>query len=131
MADDMSEDEWRKWEKQHAEDVLKRWERYAPNMTWDNVIDYNAVHPRYMADMCRNYVSGNPLIVDPVPSQSGRFRPLLELAGHRTPVKGLYATGSGWHPYPSAHSCQGYNCYKVLAEDFGLTKPWENNDYPW
>lgn len=131
MADYMTDEEWKIWEKKHAEDVLKKWERFAPNMTWDNVIDYNAVHPRYMADMCRNYVSGNPLIVDPVPCQSGRFRPLLELAGHRTPINGLYATGSGWHPYPSAHSCQGYNCYKVMADDFGLRKPWEENGYPW
>jgi hypothetical protein len=35
MADFMTEEEWRKWEKQHAEAVIKMGERYAPNMTWD------------------------------------------------------------------------------------------------
>jgi hypothetical protein len=47
------------------------------------------------------------------------------------PIKNLYATGAAWHPYPGAHSFQGYNVYKVMAEDFGLRKPWEEKGRPY
>ena len=132
LADDMPDRKtWKKWEDEHKDTLLRKWQKYAPNMTWDNVIDVHGIYPGYMAEMNRSYIVGNPLVVDPIPSQSGRFRPIPELADHRTPIQGLYATGTGWHPYPSAHSSQGYNCYKVMADDFGLPKPWEENGYPW
>jgi phytoene dehydrogenase-like protein len=132
LADDMTDRKtWKKWEDEHKEALLRKWQKYAPNMTWDNVIDVHGVHPGTMVEMNRSYVVGNPLVVDPIASQSGRFRPIPELADHRTPIKGLYATGTSWHPYPSAHSSQGYNCYKVMADDFGLKKPWEEGGYPW
>jgi phytoene dehydrogenase-like protein len=52
-------------------------------------------------DACnaKNYCpEGNWAIIDPIPSQNGAFRPILELSQYRTPTKGLYCTGSGWHP---------------------------------
>jgi len=71
------------------------------------------------------------VVIDNCASQWGRFRPITELAGHKVPnISDLYVTGSGWHPWGSAHSAQGYNCYKVIAEDFGLRKPWEEEDRP-
>lgn len=131
MSTDYDAKQWDKWDRDHKEAIIRKWQNYAPNMTWDNVIDVHGVHQGYLAKMNRSYVLGNPLVVDPIPSQSGRFRPTPELADHRTGIKGLYATGTSWHPYPSAHSAQGYTCYKVMAEDFGLRKPWEEGGYPW
>jgi len=128
----LSDKEWKEWEKKHAEEVIEHWQKYAPNMTWDNVIGYNPVTPYYTANQCRNYgPAGNWAVIDHIPSQMGRFRPIPELADHRTPIKHLYATGSAWHPYAGGHSCQGYNCYKVMAEDMGLKKPWEEKGRPW
>jgi hypothetical protein len=43
----------------------------------------------------------------------------------------MYATGSGWPPLGIAANWNGYNCYKVIAEDFGLRKPWEEKGRPW
>jgi hypothetical protein len=48
--------------------------------------------------------------------------------GHRTPVKNLYATGGCWHVGSNAGSTEAYNCYKIIATDLGLSKPWEESD---
>ncbi|RLC93147.1 MAG: hypothetical protein DRI39_06710, partial [Chloroflexi bacterium] len=46
-------------------------------------------------------------------------------ANHRTPIKNLYATGAAWHLGANAGSTEAYNCYKIIATDQGLDKPWE------
>jgi hypothetical protein len=60
----------------------------------------------------------------------GRFRPVPELARHRTPVSNLYATGTAWPFTGCAMVAQGYTCYKVIAEDFDVQKPWEEDGRP-
>ncbi len=131
-ADSMSEKEWKECEKRHAENVIETWNRYAPNVSWDNVIAYTPVTPFYTASQCKNYgPAGNWCVIDNIPSQFGRVRPIPELASHRIPIENLYATGSAWHPYGAAHSIQGYNCYKVIAEDLGLRKPWGEKGRPY
>ena len=128
----LSEKEWVDKQDRYAEDIIELWQKYAPNVTFDNLIGYLAVTPYYSTNMCRNWGrSGNVVVIDNCASQWGRFRPITELAGHKVPnISDLYVTGSGWHPWGSAHSAQGYNCYKVIAEDFGLRKPWEEEDRP-
>ena len=121
-----TEQEWKQWEEYFPQRVIDVMQEYAPNMTWDNVIGYSPVTPFYTANQCKNYgPAGNWCVIDNIPSQFGKLRPIPELASGRMPVKSLYATGSAWHPFGSAHSAQGYNCYKVMAEDLGLDKPWE------
>jgi len=129
----LSEAEWKKMEKQHAEDVLSFWQKFAPNMTWDNVIGYVPITPYYTSRDLRNFSwqHGNHAVIDTSPPQTGRFRPIPELASGRMPIKNLYATGAGWHPFPGAHPAQGYNIYKIMAEDFGLRKPWEEKSRPY
>ena len=129
----LSDAEWKKWEQRHAEEVIELWGQYAPNVTWDNVSGYIPVTPYYTANMARNFApAGNWCVIDNIPSQSGRMRPLPELAGHKIPgLDGLYCTGSGWHPWGAGHSAQGYNCYKVIAEDLGLIKPWDKEGRPY
>ena len=90
------------------------------------------ITPYYTANMCKNYApTGNWCVIDNIPSQWGKMRPIPELAGHRVPgIEGLYPTGSAWHPWGCAHSAQGYNCYKVMSEDLGLAKPWKKEGRP-
>jgi len=122
----LTERQWMKYKEDHAEHAIKTWQQYAPNMTWDNVIGYDPMTPYDHNHLLNARPHGNPNGgVDGLPHQSGRMRPIPELAQHRTPVKGLYATGSGWHPATLGWACQGYNCYKVIAEDLRLPKPWE------
>ena len=128
----MSELEWKRFEREHAEDVIRIWREYAPNMSWDNVIGYVPVTPYFTAKHARNWgPAGSWAVIDECPSQLGRFRPIPELASGRMPIKNLYATGVGWHPFAGGSSIQGYNIYKVIAEDYGLRKPWVEKGRPW
>jgi phytoene dehydrogenase-like protein len=128
-----SDQEWKQREKDLAEMVISQWNKYAPNINWDNVIGYVPVTPYFTAQFSKTYgpLVGCNNVLDPTPVQSGRFRPLLELSSGRMPVKNLYATGAGWHPHCGAMGFQGYNIYKVMAEDFGLSKPWEEKGRPY
>ncbi|MDP3947496.1 MAG: hypothetical protein Q8Q41_02285, partial [bacterium] len=128
----MAEEEWKRFERQHAEDLIRVWQRYAPNMTWDNVIGYIPITPFFTARQGKNWgPAGNWAILDQCPSQMGRCRPIPELSSGRMPIKNLYATGVGWHPWAGGTSMQGYNIYKVIAQDLGLRKPWEEKGRPY
>ena len=129
----LTEREWMEFKKKNAEQVMKVFERYTTNMTWDNVIGYNPITPYDTAAFAPNFApAGGFAIVDCIPSQVGRFRPIPELADHRVPgIANLYPTGSAWPPEGGGHCCAGYNCYKAIAEDLGLEKPWEKKGRPW
>ena len=96
---------------------------FSPNMTWDNVIGYAPDTPYDCLRLKNMAPDGNWNIIDNVPHQNGVFRPIPELAEHRTPIKNLYATGAAWSA-GGATAGSGYICYKVIAEDLGLAKPW-------
>jgi len=68
---------------------------------------------------------GSLALLDRNAYQVKESRPTPELANHRTPIKNLYATGAGWHLGASASASESYNCYKIIATDLGLGKPWE------
>lgn len=131
-ATNLTEEQWREYRKTHADYVIDTWSKYAPNVTWDNVIGYLPQTPYDLARRLINMApNGNWITLDPVPSQTGRNRPVPELADHRTPIGNLYATGVGWGVDFVASSSQGYSCYKAIAEDLGLRKPWEEQGRPW
>ncbi len=130
-ANYLTEREWMDYKKAHAEEVLEFWHKAAPNMTWDNVIGYVALTPYDHCKNCNMAPYGNYAIIDATASQLGKFRPVPELARYRTPVQGLYATGSGWHPIHGGMSYNGYNCYKIIAEDLNLRKPWQETNSRW
>ena len=119
---------WIKFQHEHAEYQMKTFQQYMTNMNWDKVAGLIPVTPYYIARHLKNMApSGNFNIIDIIPSQSGANRPIPELARHRTPIENLYATGSGWG-WGQASLCSAYTCYKVMAEDYGLRKPWEEQN---
>ena len=124
----LTDEQWKQQQQIHAEKVVKKIGEFAPDMSWDKVIGYIPVTPLFTARMARNFrPAGNWCIIDHVPSQMGKFRPIPEFARHKIPgIDDLYCTGSAWHPFGAAHSAQGYNCYKVMAEDLGLESPWQS-----
>jgi len=127
----MSEREWLEFKKTHAQEAVAEWQKYAPNMTWDNIIGFAPQTPYDAASRSRNFwPDGNAGPFDLYEGQYGRYGPIVELSRYRVPeIKDLYITG-GWKATTSS-SQAGYACYKVIAEDLGLPKPWEEKGRPY
>lgn len=123
----MSEREWMVYKKRHAEETMRTWQEYMRNMSWDKVIGYDAITPYDTAHRQRNMAPyGNLTIVDKFPGQLPPFVPIQEWGDHRIrPIENLYGTSSAWGIYDGAHTGQGYTCYKAIADDLELAKPWD------
>jgi phytoene dehydrogenase-like protein len=120
-----TEAEWLEIKKRYVEDMLAVWQKYAPNMTEDNVIGVDSNSPYDCLRMKNLAPHGNCQTVDRSVFQQNENRPIPELANHRLPVGNLYATGAAWHPGPNGGSGESYNCYKIIANDLKLDGPWE------
>jgi phytoene dehydrogenase-like protein len=93
-------------------------------MTWDNVIGVDT-NTAFDHTRIRPGPNGTMAGIDRSPYQVVENRPTPELANHRTGVLRLYATGGSWHVGSNAGSTEAYNCYRIIAKDLGLAKPWE------
>ena len=111
--------------KRYAEDIVGLWQRHAPNMDWDNIMGVDTNTPYDNLRMKNLAPHGGIALLDRIAYQVDANRPTPELANHRTPIQNLYATGAAWHLGGSASSSESYNCYKIIAKDMGLGKPWE------
>jgi phytoene dehydrogenase-like protein len=120
-----SEREWLELRKRYADELMTIWKDYAPNMTWDNVIGVDMNSPYDHMRMKNLGPDGTWAGVDRSAWQLEENRPTPELANHRTPIANLYATGGSWHVGSNCGSSESYNCYKIIANDLGLGKPWE------
>jgi len=112
-----TEQEWLKIKQQFAENVMKLWGEYAPNMTWDNIIGVDTNSPYDCLRMANLAPDGNFAGIDRSLYQLGANKPTPELANHRTPVKN--------DPGSNASDGEAYSCYKIIANDLDLGKPWE------
>ncbi len=126
-----SEREWLRMKKEIVDELVRQWQWYAPNMTWDNIIGAYANTPQDVADRNINMREGSWSVGAMTASQMGRNRPCPELARYRTPIKDLYMCGAAMHYGGGFRGRNGYNCYKILAEDFGLPKVWEEKGRPY
>jgi phytoene dehydrogenase-like protein len=120
-----SEAEWIELRKRYADELVTLWQDYAPNMTWDNVIGVDMNSPYDHMRMKNLGPDGTWAGVDRAAWQVDENRPTPELANHRTPIENLYATGGSWHVGSNCGSSESYNCYKIIAGDLDLGKPWE------
>lgn len=132
-ANVMNDKEWKYYEKFHAEQIINHWEKYAPNMNWDNAIGYIPVTPQHSAlHSPRSFgPTGNWSILDNTASQLGVMRPIPEWSGRKVGIENLYGAGVGWHPSSASGTCGGYVTYKIMAEDLGLPRFWEDKGRPW
>jgi len=117
--------EWVQVRERYLDELTGLWRRHAPNMTRDNIIGIHANTPYDNLRMKNLEPDGSNAIIDCPLYQRNENRPIPELANHRTPINRLYATGASWHPGANASSAEAYNCYKIIATDLGLGKPWE------
>jgi phytoene dehydrogenase-like protein len=124
-ASDLSERDWLKLKQKYAEDLVTFWQRHTTNMTWDNIIGIDTNSPYDNLRLKNLAPHGNFSGIDRSAFQLTENRPTPELANHRTPIQNLYCTGGYWHVGSNASADASYNCYKIIATDLGLGKPWE------
>ena len=116
-----SRKEWRQLHDEFYEAMIAHWQKYAPNMTKDNFIGERIATPIDIQDTHLDMREGGWSEGNCGGSQSGRFRGLP--GGFRTFIKGLYMCSSGITGGPAIGRGSSYNCYQVIAEDFGLRSP--------
>ena len=113
--------EWRQMADEFLNDLIRQWEKYAPNMTKDNIIGSRVVTPVDIQETHLDMKDGSWSEGSMAGSQSGRFRGLP--GGYRTFIKGLYMCSSSVVGGGGIGRSSSYNCYQAIAEDFGLPKP--------
>lgn len=116
-----SRKEWRQLHDQFVDSLFAQWQKYAPNMTKDNLIGERITTPIDIQDTHLDMREGGWSEGNFCGSQSGRFRGLP--GGYRTFIKNLYMCSSGVPGGPGIARGSSYGCYKVIAEDLGLWKP--------
>ncbi len=127
----LSEREWLQMKTTLADESIKQWQLYAPNMTRDNIIGFYSHTPYDTALRDKAMVQGHCGMGSMVPWQQGRFRPIPELSNYRAPVKNMYLASAAMHPGVGVRGGPGYICYKVIAEDLGLRKIWKEKGRPY
>ncbi|MBI2304607.1 MAG: NAD(P)/FAD-dependent oxidoreductase [Chloroflexi bacterium] len=121
-----TEEGWMKFKRDHADKTIQVLHEYAPNLTWDSVIGYDPITPFDVATRTKNMApAGNFGVIDRVMGQNYPNVPITEFASYRLPIGGLYGTGTSWgNSGGTGLSWPGYTCYKAIADDLGLAKPW-------
>lgn len=99
---------------------LKEWERYAPNMTMDNLIEAYITTPDHVVNRNTCDEGGGWGGLDCDEFRWGKTRPLLELNNYRMPVKNYYLCSSTAHSAHGIGRGSSYNCYRVIAKDHNL-----------
>ncbi len=81
-----------------------------------------AVRPLVLPDIAERFwaVDGSVYHVDPTISRFGPNKPVAGFAGYKTPVEGLYLTGSGTHPVAGISGMPGQNAARTMLKHFRL-----------
>ena len=122
-ASDLTPSEWAEVKANYNARFLALWQKFAPNMTRENVIADALYTPldieQEMGMPEGDFSHGKPIdgFLD-VGSTGGR-----DLDGTRTDVEGLYLCAGG-----GASAGPGYAAFKAIAEDYELPEIWKRDD---
>jgi len=117
-----SRKEWRQMSDEFVEELLRQWVKYAPNMKKSNVIGYRVINPVDLQDTHPDMKGGCWSVGSMAGSQNGRFRGNPN-SGFKTFIDNLYMCSSAMFGGGGIARGSSYNCYKVIADDFGLRQP--------
>jgi len=115
-----SADDWRRIEREAVDALVSQWQRYAPNMTRDNIESIRVTMPRDILATHPDMREGGYSQGTTMASQSGRFRPVPELSGYRSVLPNLYNCGSSMHSGSGIGRGSSLNCWRAIAADLGL-----------
>ncbi len=105
----------------HAEELLKTWTSYAPNLA-DDTLGWFARSPLDTERSLPNMRQADLLVGSFANGQVGYDRPFRGAGQYRAPVEGLYLCGSSSHPGGNVTGLPGYNAAQVLLADLGLSQ---------
>lgn len=106
---------WARAREAFADRVVDTVEARAPGFR-DSVLDRVVRTPEDMAAELR-WPGAHPMHLDVSPDQLGPLRPTRALAGHRTPVAGLYLSGAGTAPVGGVSGAPGAAAARALLRD--------------
>src|SRR5688572_20395760 len=110
---------WDTERERHAEDLLRAWTEYAPNLA-DDTVGWFARSPLDTERELPNMREGDLLVGSFANGQVGYDRPFRGAGQYRGPVEGLYLCGSCCHPGGNVTGLPGYNSAQVVRADLGL-----------
>jgi phytoene dehydrogenase-like protein len=120
----------RQWEKianQHADQLLRLWTQYAPNLE-GATLDTFARTPLDTECTLPNMQAGDLLVGAFANGQVGENRPFAGAGRYRTTIDGLYLCGGSTHPGGNITGLCGYNAARVIAADLGCRIWWNPPD---
>jgi phytoene dehydrogenase-like protein len=114
---------WKDVRQEYMTVCIDRLRRYAPNIGHETIMGATAMTPDDIVAKWTNLGAGlfggrN------AGGQLGAFRPLPELAGHRTPIRGLYLAGASMGPGAGLSPAPAMACTEVLAADLKAKRWW-------
>ncbi len=112
------EEGWDVARKKITDSIIKDAEQY-----YKGVEDLQvAIRPLVLPDIEERFwaIDGSVYHVDPTISRFGPNKPVSGFAGYRTPVDGLFLTGSGTHPVAGISGMPGQNAARTMLKEFRL-----------
>ena len=106
---------WEAQAEEFADRMVETVEKRAPGFT-STVVARHVRHPEAMAAELR-WPGAHPMYLDISLDQLAFFRPTPALAGHRTPVRGLYVSGAGTAPVGGVAGSPGRAAAKAVLAD--------------
>jgi phytoene dehydrogenase-like protein len=112
-------EDWDSIAEREADKLLAEVDRFAPG-TSASVLDRYIQTPLGI-ERLHGMHRGNVMHLEMTIDQMFCFRPTHEMAGYRTPIAGLYLTGSSTHPGGGVWGASGYNTARVML---GESETW-------
>lgn len=112
------EEGWDVARKKITDSIIKDAEQY-----YKGVEDLQvAIRPLVLPDIEERFwaIDGSVYHVDPTISRFGPNKPVSGFAGYRTPVEGLFLTGSGTHPVAGISGMPGQNAARTMLKHFRI-----------
>lgn len=113
-----------------AQELVRQWRRYAPNLTDDIILGKALFTPLDIERGDISMVRGSHHLGSYVPSQNGANRPIPAMSQYRTPIDGLYLCSASSHPGGAVSAGPGYNAANAIADDLSVPAWWDRLPEP-